>query len=163
MAYNRVNWIDEPSEDTPITADNLNRMDSQIQINDIIIEKYTVPYELFTGDFTSGSVTLSDSVSNYEMVEVYSNETFTKLYNPSNTDFTLITQSYGVDSTNFAVYISAGSFKVNGNTLSKIRNFSYSIGRSAPNPNSWVSPTMIYSTEANNIHIRKIIGFGKKN
>lgn len=30
MSYNRVNWQNEPSTDTPITAENLNKMDEEL-------------------------------------------------------------------------------------------------------------------------------------
>lgn len=162
MSYQKIYWEDTPSDKTPITASRLNHMDDAIEANDFFVTKYSIPYELFTGDFASGTANLNDSVANYEMVEVYANETFTKLYNPSNTNFTLSTLATASDTKGFAVYVSGGKFNVNGRTLSMISNFQYAIGRDAPNPGTWTTPTMVFSI-GNQIHIRKIIGFGKKN
>ena len=37
MAYNPVNWEDEPSHNTAINSDNLNKMDAGIAANDAAI------------------------------------------------------------------------------------------------------------------------------
>ena len=39
MAYNRVNWEDAPSTKTPISAENLNKMDAGILANDTKLKK----------------------------------------------------------------------------------------------------------------------------
>lgn len=53
MNYTRVNWKDYPETDTPITADNLNKMDKGISdINDAIAG-------LFDFDSTSGKLEIN--------------------------------------------------------------------------------------------------------
>ena len=55
MSYNRVNWENSPSTRTPITAENLNKMDSAISRID--------------GDLTDAQNTLSDTVSRVDVLE----------------------------------------------------------------------------------------------
>ena len=95
MAYNKTNWQNLPSTDTPINANNLNKIEEGIYqnslkadqegdlttltttvkstlvgaINEIngLIDK--IGKQLWTGSFTSGSITV-DGLSNYTIIVV---------------------------------------------------------------------------------------------
>jgi hypothetical protein len=95
MAYNKTNWQNAPSTDTPINANNLNKIEEGIYNNSLGVDnignlanlettaKTTVVaatneiYELinkigkqlWTGTFTSGSITV-DGLSNYTIIVV---------------------------------------------------------------------------------------------
>ena len=51
--YERVNWSDYPSKSTPIIADNLNKMDRGIDLNDTRLSDAEVRMDGFQGEITS--------------------------------------------------------------------------------------------------------------
>lgn len=72
MAYNRVNWENEPSTATPITADNLNRMDLGIYDASDKIEKMTS--EILYKDNSNVAphiLSLTHSAADYSYIEVF--------------------------------------------------------------------------------------------
>lgn len=63
--YERVNWSDYPSKSTPIIADNLNKMDKGIDLNDTRLSDAEVRMDGFQGDITelkSDMAEVKDSV-----------------------------------------------------------------------------------------------------
>lgn len=91
----KINFKNLPDTSTPINAENLN----QIQNN---MENAVNGYVLY--DNTDGSnenITLSDSVANYEYIEIYYSTTgnirggYTKIYQPNNIncDLSIIEQA----------------------------------------------------------------------
>ncbi|MBE5877707.1 MAG: hypothetical protein E7290_12570 [Lachnospiraceae bacterium] len=74
MEYNRVNWEDSPSTNTPINAANLNNMDKgiadvaeaiqELQLNTIINSNLTVAASSFTTYTASGDLE-SEIVADY--------------------------------------------------------------------------------------------------
>lgn len=80
MAYTRVNWEDLPSTNTPINAENLNKMDEGI---------YELsPHVLYNNSNGSAqTITLNDSAANYGYLEIYfmaeDNYRSEKIYSPN--------------------------------------------------------------------------------
>lgn len=55
MAYTRVNWKDYPETDTPITAANLNKMDTGIKEVDTRVDSLS---NLFIYNADTGALTI---------------------------------------------------------------------------------------------------------
>ena len=64
MAYTRINWQDGESGGTPLSAENLNKMDEGI---------YELsPHVLYNNSNGSAqTITLNDSAANYSYLEIY--------------------------------------------------------------------------------------------
>lgn len=62
---NKINWENSPSTNTPLNADNLNRMQNYIEeaIDGIIL------FESGNGD-NSGNITLNETIANFREVKV---------------------------------------------------------------------------------------------
>lgn len=113
---------EEYSGTTPLTAENLTQMETNTEnaIN-VVNNKFigTVLYDNSTG--TSGNVTLSDSVANYDYIEIQATRTLYayssgKLYNVNGKTITL-TSTYTTDE-HFYVY--SKTMNVSGNTLTAV-------------------------------------------
>lgn len=81
MAYTRINWQDGESGGTPLSAENLNKMDEGI---------YELsPHVLYNNSNGSATtITLNDSAANYSYLEIYfmAENVFSsvKVYSPNN-------------------------------------------------------------------------------
>lgn len=67
LDYERVNWADAPSEDTPISAENLNKMDAAIAYLFANIGDMEVPQELADGTYVL-KATIADGDVTFEWV-----------------------------------------------------------------------------------------------
>lgn len=102
MAYNKTNWQNLPSRDTPIYANNLNKMEEGIYQNSLGIEKIgdltnlettaktdlvsaineLTPVVLYDDDSgSSGNIEIEDNISNYSRIDIVVKTTNNNIYN----------------------------------------------------------------------------------
>lgn len=124
--YNRINWKNYPSLNTPINADNLNVMDEGIynnnnSINDLIP---VVLYENESG--TTSTITLSDTVNNYSYLECFYSAVLTyftscRIFNPSvHKVFSLTVFDHSANISDNIKRCFTTYAKVEGNTLTHV-------------------------------------------
>ena len=119
---NKINWINGQAGGTPLSAENLNQM--QDNIEDAIEEvdekvEGTVLYNNATG--TTGNITLNDSVANYDYIEIQGKRgsnyySSGKLYNINGKNVVLTTTF----TTSGLMYIYSKNIQINGNSITNI-------------------------------------------
>jgi len=117
-------------------------------------EPILMPHSLFTNATgTSGAVTLSDSASNYDFLEIYYFEnhasqglTSRRIYDADGK--TILLDSVAPDSTNVKIYISGTYYSISGTSISRSSSYSWAISS---------SPYAVGDT--NQIYITKVIGY----
>ena len=122
MAYERVNWENLPSTNTPVNADNLNKMDEEIanaveQIENAV-EKYTL-YENTSG--STGNLVLSDSRENYDYIKVFVD--FGEYVTSAETNTNKICIS-GITLNEDGIYTKSVILSFNGINCTKVSNYS---------------------------------------
>ena len=156
----KINWINGQAGGTPLSAENLNQMQTNIEdaideVNTSLNTKITGTslYEDSTG--TKGTVTLSDSAANYNFLEIffYNSSTgtnthkFIKVFNPNNKNILLDFVDFNSSSLNFETRV----MLISGTSISNVRRRHYTIADSE----SWTP----YGSASDSIYITKVVGY----
>ena len=120
---NKINWINGQAGGTPLSAENLNQMQDNIEeaINEVDEKMQgTVLYSNETG--TIGNITLSYSVANYDYIEIQGRRTAFiyssgKIYN-ANGKTIVLTSSNATDD---HIYLYTKVIQINGDTITAVR------------------------------------------
>lgn len=144
MAYQRVNWENEPSTATPITANNLNRMDSALKDQDSRITSLT-PVQLikartYSTGWKSGEHEINSThpkFDDFEFVEIYAiddgnREYFGKVTFPDKEEGNDINTTFGTlwgfnvytpsNSDRFGIYEKYMEVKLSGRKFTIVQN-----------------------------------------
>lgn len=122
MAYERTNWKDSPSTDTPITASNLNNIESGI----VNLQPYII-YDNSIG--TTGTVSYPDDTwANYSIVDILCKTNdgdylSTRIYNPIGK--TVLVSASNVYSNDF--YVKLATLKIESTKISFTKNYEMKI------------------------------------
>lgn len=119
----KINWINGQAGGTPLSAENLNQMQDNIEeaINEVDEKmQETVLYSNETG--TTGNINLSDSVANYNYIEIQCRRTgfiYTsgKIYN-ANGKTIVLTSSNATDD---HIYLYTKVVQINGDTITAVK------------------------------------------
>lgn len=112
----KINWINGQAGGTPLSAENLNLMQDNIE-NAI---DGTVLYNNTIG--TTGNVTLSDSVANYDYIEIQSRRTgfvysSGRIYSANGKTIHLTSSN----ATDDHIYLYSKVVQINGDTITAVR------------------------------------------
>lgn len=150
---NKVTLVNQPdvANENKVTASDMNEIKSVVNAN----ANVTIPVELYNNTSgTTGTVTLSDSASNYSYIEIYFYVTegggkihkSVKVSNP-NASYVLLDMT---DFNNNSLLFNTNLVYINTIEITRIRNRRFTIAESS----SWTP----YGSVAN-IFIEKVVGY----
>ena len=149
MAYERVNWENLPSTNTPVNADNLNKMDEGIAN---AINQNVILYNNVNG--SNEDITLNDNSDNYKYIDIYyfqQDRTYSFIRALPNT--TVALSAPHVTNNGYAIGWSTRNIKISGNKITTDTTNRYLfINVVSTNSLSGASKT-------NYVYITKVVGY----